>query len=192
MARKSNNNNNLKIYMSTGATAINDSVCESLTDSYTDGKKIAYVSASLRTAHIFNKIGKALYAYDESECKLGSVTVTHVDKGFTVKKLVPLFSDADVLVIDDMSATVGYPFGLVDEFDALKKFASDGKRVIAGVVMSRKKGDAAGLLSFVEGYAKKNGVQFEEIKRDDDGDEDAPEPESEPKKPENDEHKEGE
>ena len=186
MAKKFNNNannaNNMKLYISTAATAINDAVCDALTEAYTEGKRIVYVSASLRMSHVFNRIGKALFDYDESACKLGSVTLTHADNGFSAKKLAAKYPDADMLVIDDMSCTGGYPFGLGEELDALKKFAGDGKSVLAGVVMSRKKDLASGLIAFVEGYAKKQGIPYEEVKRaGDDGAEEAP---AEPEKKE--------
>lgn len=174
MARKIKSEN-LKLYIGTGATAINDSICGAITDGYTNGKRVVYVSASLRTAHIFNRVGKELFGYNESECNLGSVTITHADNGFSVKKLMASYPEADILAIDDMSVTKGYPFGLIDELDALKKLAGDGKRVLAGIVMSRKKDLASGLANFVEDYASKNGIPYEEVKRgDDEGDEDTP------------------
>ena len=181
---------NMTILTATGVTAVNDSVCASVTDLLTDGKSVVYASASMRYATIFNKFGKAFGDYDESSCNLGSLLVTHLDDGFSVAELTDKYADADVLIIDDMTAADGYPYSLPYDLKTLKKYAS-GKRVFVGVIQSRQKASSAKLVQFAKKFAEQNGIKYEEIKRD--TPEDAPETPAEPKPaPQGEENKGGE
>lgn len=155
----------MKILTATGVTAINDSVAATLTDFLTDGKSVVYASASLRFATIYNRIGKLLGDYDESSCTLGTLTTTHLDAGFSVKDFLNQYGDADVLIIDDMTKAMGYPFLMSDNIDLLKK-AAEGKNIFVGIVQSRQKAMSENLVAFVKQYAKKADIEVEEIKRE--------------------------